>query len=144
MRPSSRFTYALRALVDLALHQATCPVTVAVIAKRQGIPARSLAQIFNRLGRKGWVEAERGPRGGYRLRRPPGEIQVREIFDALQPKGPLPAGRGTGGSDPARLLWQQVEKAVRSTLEAATLETLVAQAREEVRGPIEHSFTFHI
>lgn len=144
MRPSSRFTYALKALIDLALRQATGPVTIAAIAKRQGIPARSLEQVFNRLGRKGLVEAERGPRGGYRLRRPAAQIQVREIFDALQPKGVVPAGRGDGRSDPARLLWQQVEKAVRSTLEASTLETLVAQAREEAHGPIEHSFTFHI
>ena len=139
IRPSSRFTYALKAMVDLAVHQGTGPVTTAAIAKRQGIPVRSLEQLFNRLRRGGLVVAARGPRGGYRLRRPAGEIPVREIFDALEPKqASAPA------SDPARAIWQQVEKAVRTTLDATSLEALAEKARESAPGPIDHRFTFHI
>ena len=63
-KPPSRVAYALKALVDLAIHQNLGPVTVATIAKRQGIPLRYLEQLFNRLRRKGLVVAERGPRGG--------------------------------------------------------------------------------
>ena len=55
MKPSSRMDYALKALVDLALHQGTGPVTVASIAKRQTIPGRYLEQLFNRLRRTGIV-----------------------------------------------------------------------------------------
>ena len=144
MRPSARFTYALQALVDLALHQGTGPVTVAVIARRQGIPVRSLEQLFNRLRRKGLVEAERGPRGGYRLNRPAGEIPVRAIFEVLEPDRVSSKRRADGLGDPARAVWQQVEKAVQSTLEATTLEALAAQARDETGTPIQHRYTFHI
>lgn len=156
IRPTSRFTYALKAMVDLAVHQGTGPATTAAIAKRQGIPARSLEQLFNRLRRGGLVEAARGPRGGYRLRRPPAEIPVREIFEALEPKrtpaqtpkrrGAVPASPAALSSpaDPARAVWQQVENAVRTTLDATSLEALAAQVRESSPEPIDHRFTFHI
>ena len=84
MRPSHRFSYALKALVDLAVHDGIGPVTTAAIAKRQGIPVRSLEQLFNRLRRKGLVQAERGPRGGYRLRKPADQIPVRVVFETLE------------------------------------------------------------
>ncbi|MBI3323293.1 MAG: Rrf2 family transcriptional regulator [Candidatus Omnitrophica bacterium] len=156
MRPSSRFTYALKAMVDLAVHQGTGPVTTAAVAKRQGIPARSLEQLFNRLRRGGLVQAARGPRGGYRLHRPASEIPVGEIFDALEPKGtvahasrrktPIPATPGASSStaDPAHAIWQQVERAVRTTLDATSLEALAAQVRESSPEPLDHRFTFHI
>ena len=149
LRPTSRFTYALKAMVDLAVHQGTGPVTTAAIAKRQGIPARSLEQLFNRLRRQGLVEAARGPRGGYRLRRPASDIPVREIFEVLEPKAAgakrkTPAALLSGPSDPARAVWQQVEKAVRTTLDATSLETLASQVRDSSPEPIDHRFTFHI
>ena len=135
--------YAVKALVDLALHQGTGPVTVASIAKRQSIPAHCLEQVFNRLRRKGLISAERGPRGGYQLSRPPQEIDVNEIFQSLEPSGVF---RHNGGSpcDPAAAVWKQVEQAVQTTLEATTLETLAAQVRDQIPSGVDHPFTFHI
>ena len=149
MRPSSRFAYTLRALVDLALRQGTGPVTVAAIAKRQGIPVHSLEQLFNRLRRKGIVTAERGPRGGYRLKLPPEKIQVRVLFELFQPSG---RGRGAGAvpsgpdgdSDPARLVWKQIQEAVTTSLESLTLGTLVSRFPHQVAESIRHRYTFHI
>lgn len=156
-RPPSRLTYALRALVDVALHQATGPVTVASVAKRQQIPTRSLEQLFHRLKRRGLVEAERGPRGGYRLSRPAGEVSVQEVVEALDARPVLRgrragraggrkagAGRTAPSGDPAAALWRQVEEAVQSTLRAATLETLLSQARVRGGSLFDHRYTFHI
>ena len=144
MRPPARFSYALRALTDLALHQASGPVKVSAIARRQGIPVHSLEQLFNRLRRKGIVQAERGPRGGYRLSRPPAEIPLRAVFEVLQADGVRRRHPGDGAQDAARAVWQQVERAVHTTLEATTLETLAAQMREQAGSPIRHRYTFHI
>ncbi len=139
MKPSNGIQYVLRALVDLALHQHRGPVPVATIAKRQGIPAQYLEQLFNRLRRQGIVTAERGPRGGYRLGRSPKEIPVSDIFACLEnSKGAV------SSSDPAASVWRQVEAAVQTTLEATTLEVLVAQAREKAPALFDHRFTFHI
>ncbi len=145
MKPSSGVRYALTALVDLALHQEIGPVTVARIARRQGIPARYLEQLFSRLRRKGIVAAERGPRGGYRLSRHPKEIPVAAVFRCLEDSKSLQDSKPpVSSTDPAADIWKQVEQAVQTTLEAATLETLVAQAREKTPSPIRHPFTFHI
>ncbi len=143
IRPSNRFSYALKALVDLAVHQGTGPVTTAAIARRQGIPVGSLEQLFNRLRRRGLVEAERGPRGGYRLSRPAKQIRVRAVFEALEP--PASSKRRSVPADgPAGTVWRQVESAVKTTLEATTLEALIGQARDRVASPMQHRFTFHI
>ena len=145
MRPLSRFDYALKGLVDLALHQPMGPVTVKSIARRQQIPAQCLEQVFNRLRRHGLVAAERGPRGGYRLGRPAGEIPVSAVFESLEPKRPSSDHRAAGaGPDPTAAVWRQVETAVHTTLQATTLETLVAQAREKIPTDVTHPFTFHI
>jgi len=147
MRPTNRFTYAIKALVDLALHQGTGPVTVATIAKRQKIPACSLEQLLNRLRRKGLVQAERGPRGGYRLTQSADQIPIQSIFEALEQKKspPSPSAPGSlAANDPAQSVWKQVESAVQTTLEATTLGALAAQIRENASSPIDHSYTFHI
>ncbi len=143
MRPSNRFSYAVKALVDLTVHQGSGPVTVAAIAKRQSIPVRSLEQLFNQLRRKGLVEAARGPRGGYRLKKPAKQIPIQLIFEIVEPKG-LSLKKAGSAADPARAVWQQVEKAVARSLEATTLEALAAQAREQAAAPISHRYTFHI
>ncbi len=141
-KESSSLSYALQGLIDLALHQRIGPVTVKSIAKRRGIPVRYLEQIFNRLRRKGIVAAERGPRGGYRLRKPPAKIRVSDVFRSLE------NGRARrpqkGSSDPAAQLWRQVESAVQATLHAATLQALIEQAGESVPSDVKHTYTFHI
>ena len=150
MKPTQRFSYALKALVDLAVHQGIGPVTTAAIANRQGIPVRSLEQLFNRLRRKGLITAERGPRGGYRLGRPADQIPVRAVFEALEPqelssKKRAAAPRRTDGTaDPVRAIWHQVESAVRTTLDATTLGVLAEQMQDQVAPPMRHRYTFHI
>lgn len=145
MKPTSRFTYAVKALVDLALHQGIGPVTVGVIAKRQRIPVRSLEQLFNRLRRKGLVQAERGPRGGYRLAQPADQLSVKSVFEALEQKPTRSSPLAGGNSDdPAKQVWRQVESAVQTTLEATTVGALAASLRETVAPPIDHRYTFYI
>ena len=143
MKPSSTVTYTLLALVDLAIHQETGPVTVAAVAKRQGIPPRYLEQLFNRLRRKGIVTAERGPRGGYHLRSHPREIALHTIFQIVESEG-ASSRKSLSASDPTASVWRQLEAAVQTTLQATTLETLVVQAREQAVSPLNHRYTFHI
>ena len=146
-KPPSRVTYALKGLVDLALHQGIGPVTIATIAKRQGIPARYLEQLFNQLRREGIIVAERGPRGGYRLGRPAGQIPVSLIFRCFGKERVSNNNHRSvqnSKNDPAAAVWKQVEKAVHATLTAMTLETLVSKIRQKTPTDVTHRFTFHI
>ena len=83
MKLTTRGRYAVTAMLDLALHQRQGPVSLADIAGRQGISLSYLEQIFARLRRQDLVSSTRGPGGGYRLSRAPGEISVADVIGAV-------------------------------------------------------------
>lgn len=81
----SKTAYGLVALLELAAHHAGGDVLqVGEIARRQGIPERYLEQLLTALRRAGILTSQRGPRGGYRLARPPARITVAEVVDCLE------------------------------------------------------------
>jgi Rrf2 family iron-sulfur cluster assembly transcriptional regulator len=70
-------------MLDLAIHHAEGPVTLAGISENQGISLSYLEQLFARLKKHGLVTGLRGPGGGYRLSRQPEEISVAEVITAI-------------------------------------------------------------
>ena len=70
MRISAKGEYAIKAMVDLALHEGRDLQPIQDIAARQGIPQRYLEQVLLQLKRSGFLYARRGSAGGYRLSRP--------------------------------------------------------------------------
>lgn len=84
MKLSTKGRYAMVALADLALAKADDLVSLSEISKRQDISLPYLEQLFVKLRRAGLVEAVRGPGGGYRLAKPPAEIRVSEIMEAVE------------------------------------------------------------
>ncbi len=83
MRLSTKGRYAVTAMLDLAIHHANGPVTLADISENQGISLSYLEQLFARLKKHGLVEGLRGPGGGYRLSRKPEDISVAEVITAI-------------------------------------------------------------
>jgi Rrf2 family protein len=140
MKISSRLEYGMRALLDLAQHHGPRPVQSRDIAARQQIPEPYLHQIFLALRRAGLVRSFRGPRGGYRLARPPARIPLAEAVGALEDslvtvrRPPVPAAAGeTLEAEILAEVWRQVEAAISGVLESITLEDLCQRklAREE-------------
>ena len=80
---STKGRYAVMAMVDLARHAQTKPVSLSDIATRQEISLSYLEQLFARLRRAELVKSVRGPGGGYRLARSSGETRVSEIILAV-------------------------------------------------------------
>lgn len=81
---SAKSQYACLAMLQLAGDSpAGDPVRIRDIAHRHGIPQRFLVQILLQLKRAGLVTSTRGSRGGYRLVRPPRDISLAEVFDAV-------------------------------------------------------------
>jgi len=83
MRLSTKGRYAVTAMLDLAIHHAEGPVTLAGISENQGISLSYLEQLFARLKKHGLVEGLRGPGSGYRLSRKPEDISVAEVITAI-------------------------------------------------------------
>ncbi len=84
MRLTTKGRYAVTAMLDLALHGAAGPVTLADISTRQGISQSYLEQLFGKLKRARLVQSLRGPGGGYALTRAPRSISVSEIISACR------------------------------------------------------------
>src|SRR5512136_2854359 len=89
MRMSTRGRYALRAMLDLALHDDEGPVLRQDIATRQEISADYVAQLFQHLCAVGLAKGIKGPGGGYLLARDPAAIRVGDVVRAVE--GPIAA-----------------------------------------------------
>ncbi len=83
MRLTTKGRYAVTAMLDLALHFDQGAVTLAEIARRQGISLSYLEQLFARLRRSGLVDSVRGPGGGYNLANSPEDTTVADIIVAI-------------------------------------------------------------
>ena len=80
--------YGLHCLLFLAGPLAE-PVSSRDLAELQGISVSFVAKIFTKFEKLGLVKASEGIRGGYVLARPPSEIKVLEVVDAIEGPKPL-------------------------------------------------------
>lgn len=83
MKLSTRSTYGLRALVELAMTAGHGPVSASTIAKRQDLSVAYLEQLLHRLKKHRLVTSVRGPRGGYVLANDPARVTMAEVVAAL-------------------------------------------------------------
>ncbi len=147
MRLTSRIDYGLRAMMDLALNYGSAVIQNHDISRRQRIPEQYLKQILPSLRRRSLVLSTRGPLGGHRLSRPPSEISVAEIIEALDGGMNLLEMGGDGkGEAPAaesgRILaefWNELRVEVDRFLKDTSLEDLCRRKRRHDR-----SFIYHI
>lgn len=125
MKMSSRSTYGILALEELVRRwDAKTPVQVKEIAERKAIPEDFLGQIMVSLKQADIVRANRGPGGGYYLTRPPDQIRLREVLQALS--GPL--------AGPEESLRKYVADSVAARRVLDTWEKAMAAVEEVVDG----------
>lgn len=102
------------------------------VAERTKIPQPTVSKVLKLLARGGLVVSERGKQGGYRLARPPEQIDVAEIIDAVE--GPISVTECSSdgghacehaGSCPVEANWVRINDAIRQTLRGITLAQLV-------------------
>lgn len=84
MKMSTKSTYGLRAMVNIARKFDRGATSVVDIARKEGISVTYLEQLMNRLRRDGLVRSVRGPKGGYVLSKSPDEITVRDVVKTLE------------------------------------------------------------
>jgi len=147
MRISAKGEYAIKAMLDLALHYDRGLIPIQEIAERQGIPQRYLEQVLLLLKRAGFLQSKRGSAGGYHLMRPPHDITVGAVLRAME--GSLEqaeSGRRPGrrsASDHGRdleELWGEITAAVSGVVDRVSFADLcrrVEQRRSAAR-PMYH------
>ncbi len=131
--------HALRALTELARSTDESAMLGRELAKRAGIPKNYLSKIMWALGGAGLVDATRGIRGGYRLRRPPQDIRLIEVVELFDKPRNMQACflsevHPCSDADPcsAHDAWREVGQAYIRFLESTTLADIAKheKARE--------------
>lgn len=84
MRLTSFTDYSLRVLLYAALHEDR-RVTVAEIAQAYGISHHHLVKVAQLLAHSGFLDAERGRKGGLKLARASDRINVGAVVRATEP-----------------------------------------------------------
>jgi len=117
-------------MLDLAVHQAEGPITLADISRRQGISLSYLEQLFAKLRRRNLVNSVRGPGGGYTLQREPSEIFVAEIVDSVDEN--VDATRCSGRADCqhgemclSHQLWSELSDEIHHFLAGINLASII-------------------
>ncbi|MBT8148375.1 MAG: Rrf2 family transcriptional regulator [Gammaproteobacteria bacterium] len=130
MRLTTKGRYAVTAMLDLALHAESGPVSLAEIAKRQELSLSYLEQLFVKLRRNNLVESSRGPGGGYALCADSAMISVAAIIEAVD-EG-VDATSCSGKSDCqdgqtclTHSLWDDLTRQIHNFLDGISLADLV-------------------
>lgn len=76
--------HSLRAVLYVAQHDAVRSCTVATIADAIDAPRNYLGKVLNALMHAGVLTSLRGPRGGFRLARPPEETTLEDVIEPFQ------------------------------------------------------------
>jgi Rrf2 family transcriptional regulator, iron-sulfur cluster assembly transcription factor len=134
MRLTTKGRFAVTAMLDLALHGADGPVTLAGISARQKISLSYLEQLFGKLRRRELVESVRGPGGGYHLARDASRVSVADIVRAVEePLDSTQCGGRENCHDSHRCmthdLWEELNATVYGFLSGVSLSQLVERQR---------------
>jgi len=142
MRITYRGDYALKTILDLALHYRNSPVTIHELAKQADIPIKFLEQILLDLKRGGFVESRRGKVGGYLLAKDPAKIKLGEVIRFIDgPIEPIACieKKYSGCHDlykcVLRKIWQEVGKATSNIVDNITFADLVNQIKAKQEAP---------
>jgi Rrf2 family protein len=84
MKISQASAYALHALMFMVRHMTQLPMTSKAIARTEGMPEGYLAKVLQQLGKAGFIRSVRGRERGYVFARPPEEISLLELLEAME------------------------------------------------------------
>ena len=135
MKLSTRVRYAARIMLDLAPHKDAGPITGERIAESEGISLSYLENLMGSLRSAGLVRTERGSGGGYVLAKPPDQVKISDIWQAME--GPICLIGCNHKPDICdrykqcvmRDIWEEAEQAFSTVLESWSLEDMVCKTR---------------
>ena len=142
MKLSTRARYGAKAMAELASAYPGPTLSVKDIAAKQRISPKYLEQIMASLRAAGLVKGVRGMHGGYALTRPPRDITVKDVFEAVEGSvGPVdcvdhPEACEMKGVCPTRDTWVEMAESIGRVLKGTTLQDL-AERKERKAEPAE-------
>jgi len=123
--------YAVVVLAEMAQASGTLS-TASSLAVKTTLPEPTVAKVLKLLAKGGVILSTRGVNGGYKLSRPPEEISIAMVVDALE--GPVALTACVDGSEeccahsgacPVKGKWNPVNIAMKSALENVSLAQMM-------------------
>lgn len=138
MRVTYKGDYAMKAMLDLALHYGAESISGHDIANRIDAPVKFLEQVLLELKKGGFIESRRGNIGGYMLSKAPDKITVGEVIRHIDgPVEPISCVK-EGYFNCADIhkcvfkkMWQKVSQATSDIIDNVSFEELVSQVNAE-------------
>ncbi len=133
MRLSTKGRYAMVAMTALAMTSNDSYTNLLNISKQQKISITYLEQLFMKLKKAKLITASRGPSGGYKLAKPPEQIRILRILEAVdEPMNALETGAGVSGGSSgtkaqslANRLWEGLSAQVYVYLHGIRLSDII-------------------
>jgi Rrf2 family protein len=128
--------YGLHGIIFLAEQPEGTITPLSAVSGAQQVPEKFLAKIFQGLTKAGLVNSHRGVKGGFLMAKPPAEITVREVLEAI--RGPYSVAKCLAGEEECdkaetcsiRKLMQLTQERLLDLLEEHTVADLVEWERE--------------
>ena len=137
MRITYKGDYALKAVLDLAVHYEQGVVTIHDIAGRIDAPIKFLEQVLADLKKGGFVESRRGKVGGYSLAKEPAQITLGEVARFID--GPIEpiacvdkqySGCHDAGCCVFRGVWKEVASSTAKIIDNITFADLLKRSKK--------------
>ena len=134
MKISTKGRYALRVMLDIAMHDDGKFIPLKDIAMRQELTVKYLEQIISLLNKAGYLQSLRGNSGGYRLTKRPDEYIIGDILriteGSMAPVACLddhPNQCERASSCKTLQMWENFYKLINEYFDGITLEDLLEQ-----------------
>ncbi len=132
MQITRQADYAVRAVLYLAQLGPDEKAATSQIAEEKDIPLSFLAKIIAQLSVAGLLQTMRGARGGVTLARPPEEVSLLEVIEAID--GPILVNECVNDSYdctqhgcPMRPIWQETQADLVNRLKSTTFDQFVGE-----------------
>lgn len=145
MKLSDGVEWSLHCCTVLALLPSDAALPAAKLAEFHGVPGAYLAKHLQALARAGILQSVGGPKGGYRLAKPPTEISLLDVVQAVEGSSPafrcmeirrrgpagLPARAYTAACGITRVM-HRAEEAWRAELRSTSIADVVMTLAQDV------------
>ena len=145
MKISTKGRYALRIMLDIAMHDDGKYIPLKDIAKRQNLTVKYLEQIISLLNKAGYLQSLRGNTGGYRLAKNLDEYIVGDILrvtegDLAPEKKKKKCGDFCQREDICNTVsfWRGLDRVINEYVDSYTLKDLLKQAQDKVNNKKLH------
>ena len=108
------------------------------IAEKQHIPLNYLAKIMRKLVNRGIIRSMVGPEGGYALRKSPREINLKEVYEAIEGELKIIDCMDKDTicvlyeNCPQLPVWDKLQVSMIKILESTTLEDMLNREKSDV------------